>query len=164
MSYFANGYRKLKRIIAWFPVLWKDEDWHYAYLFEIIRFKISRMRTSIDANKIHIGYEKHVDQMKIAEELLARMAFSNFYDELFDRLRSIEKIGNCSCPEETFSIEHKSHDYEKSETGFSYFVDLSCEYCKNAWRRWIATEEKKKHADFEFLFRHLEKNIKKWWD
>ena len=48
--YFRNGYRRIKRFIIWFPIIWKDEDWDSAYLLEIIRFKISRMRREIEKN------------------------------------------------------------------------------------------------------------------
>ncbi len=73
--YFRNGYRRIKRFIAWFPVLWKDEDWDSAYLFEIMLFKISYMRQEMERDKRHVGYQRNVQDIKIAEELLKRIAF-----------------------------------------------------------------------------------------
>lgn len=49
--YFRNGQQRLKGLIAWLPVIWKDEDWDQVYLFEIMRFKICRMRQEIDKNQ-----------------------------------------------------------------------------------------------------------------
>lgn len=57
---FRTGKRRIVRFIAWFPVLWKDEDWSEHYLYEIMRFKISRIRKELDKNKRHVGYEKNV--------------------------------------------------------------------------------------------------------
>ena len=52
LHYFRSGYRRIKRLIAWFPIIWKDEDWQHEYLFKIMQFKISRLRKSINENKI----------------------------------------------------------------------------------------------------------------
>jgi hypothetical protein len=71
--YLKRSVRRTKRFFVWFPILWKDEDWDSAYLFEIMRFKISRIRKEVEKNKRHIGYEKDVRDMKVAEELLNRM-------------------------------------------------------------------------------------------
>ena len=95
-AYFSSGWRRIKRYIAWIPVLWKDENWDYAYLFEIMRFKISRMRKEIERNKRHVGYKEDLRQMKVAEELLRRVADSDdFYYELFEQLENKEKQGKC---------------------------------------------------------------------
>lgn len=55
ISHFRSRYRRIHRLIAWIPVLWKDEDWDPAYLFEVLRFKISRMRREIERNKRHMS-------------------------------------------------------------------------------------------------------------
>ena len=36
----------IKNICKWFPVIWKDRDWDDSFLFEIIKFKISKMAQS----------------------------------------------------------------------------------------------------------------------
>jgi hypothetical protein len=35
--------KKLQRIAAWLPILWKDEDWDQAYMVRMIQFKLRRM-------------------------------------------------------------------------------------------------------------------------
>lgn len=158
-GYFRRGWRRIKRYIAWFPILWKDEDWDYAYFFEIMRFKISRIRKATEKNKIYVGYEENVKQMKVAEELLRRVADSDdFYYELFEQLENKEKQGKCSCPDVTF-------DFEQCEDSrYSLFVDLSCDFCNKMRRFWTKRQDAKERQDFEFLFSHLKKNVKNWWD
>ena len=161
--YFRNGYRRFKRFIAWFPILWHDEDWDHAYLFKIMQFKISRMRKEMDRNQRHVGYEKNVRDMKVAEELLSRLHFSNFYYDLSKELENAQKQGKCACPEERYRFEPWLHPKTGEEIGCTQ-VDLSCEYCKDMWSRWYKRSDNKEKADFEFLFMHLKKNVKKWWD
>lgn len=162
--YFRSGYRRIKRFKAWFPILWHDEDWEPEYLFKIMRFKISRIREEIDKNKRHVGYEKRVREMKVAEELLHRFEFSNFYDSLNQQLEDNEKTGKCMCPEETYKIGPKYSYIDTRKSGPSYFINLSCSYCKKAQKRWWDRDYAKKKEDFEFLFKHLKKHVKKWWD
>jgi hypothetical protein len=72
--------------------------------------------------------------MKIAEELLRRFAFSNFYHELSEQLENAEKQGKCACPEETFCFEPYIDQKIGKHIG-SLYIDLSCNYCKNAKKR-----------------------------
>lgn len=166
--YFRNGRRRLKRFIVWFPILWKDEDWDSAYLFEIMRFKISQIRKEIDINKRHVGYEIRVREMKVAEELLARFAFngvySDFYYKLSEQIKSAEKKDNCTCPEEVYGIEPGEIDPKTGVRGFSTFVTYFCDYCRSRHSYWFKREEIKQKEDLDFLFMHLRKHIKKWWD
>ena len=160
---FRNGYRRLKRFLAWFPVLWKDEDWDSAYLFEIMRFKISRIRKEIDRNKLHIGYEKDVRDMKVAEDLLARFAGDDFYWTMFQAQQDTEKAGKCTCPDETMSFKSCTDDNGASK-GYSEIVFLTCEFCKERHKYWFEREDKKERDDLAFLFGLLRKKSRRWWD
>ncbi len=102
--YFRSGYRRIKRFIAWFPIIWQDEDWDYVYLFKIMQLKISRIRHEVEKNHHHLNWQKDVRDMKVAEELLSRMGFSDFYDDLNEQLRDRERAGKCFCPEEKYKI------------------------------------------------------------
>jgi hypothetical protein len=157
--YIKTGYRGLRRIIAWLPVLWNDEDWAPEYLFEIMRFKISRMRQEIEKNAYHVSYKKEVRRMQVAEELLRRAAIYNFYDQLSRQRENREKNGKCSCPDNALSL-----DREPGEFGDCYLIDRSCSYCKSLRAFWFRRQQAKEQEDFAFLFRHLEKYAKKWWD
>lgn len=162
--YLKRSFRRTKRFFVWFPILWKDEDWDSAYLFEIMRFKISRIRKEVEKNKRHIGYEKDVRDMKVAEELLNRIAFSDFHWELSQAIESLEKAGKCSCPKESWNLEPCSHDAKTGEPTRFRHIDLSCEYCKQARPRWIKRQKAKEKEDYDFLFRHLQKKAQRWWD
>lgn len=41
----ATLYRNFKKIISWIPIIWKDRDYDYEYLFDIERKKLSQMLT-----------------------------------------------------------------------------------------------------------------------
>jgi len=154
---FKRAYRRIKRFIAWFPIIWDDEDWDYAYLYEIMRFKISRMRKEIDSNKRHIGYEKNVRYMKIAEELLHRMSFSDFYFDLEQKLEQQEKKDRCSCPEPDFKVVDIGNNMLQR-------ISLTCDFCNHNFKRWLDRDRKKQKEDRKYLFELLDKRSNKWWD
>jgi hypothetical protein len=164
VSSFRSGYRCIRRVVAWFPVLLKDEDWDPAYLFDILRFKISRMRREIEKNKRHIGYEKDVRDMKVAETLLERLGFSDFYWDLAKQLENEEKGENCTCPEEVIKFEPCAFNLKTKEPTFYQSFDRSCSYCQKARNRWYKRRECKEKADLDYLFSHLRKKIQRWWD
>lgn len=101
--------------------------------------------------------------MKVAEELLARFGFSDFYYELNKKLEEAEKLGKCDCPEDTFGSEPCAYDKMGEPIAFRD-IDLSCSFCQAARRRWFKRQDAKEREDFEFLFQHLKKHVKKWWD
>jgi hypothetical protein len=134
--WIRRGKRRIKRFIAWFPIIWKDEDWDSTYLFEIMRFKISRIRKEIERNKRHVGYEKHAKQMLVAEELLDRIGFSNFYFDQSEHMKEMEKDGKCTCPEETYAMEPYQYDPKTGKPTLYKWINLSRDYCKKASSRW----------------------------
>ncbi len=38
----------IKNLIKWFPIIWRDSDWDYAYLLTIIAFKMENMAEHMD--------------------------------------------------------------------------------------------------------------------
>lgn len=144
---FRNGWNRLKRFIAWFPIIWRDEDWDSAYLYEIMRFKISRIRKELEAGARHVGYENDIRNMKIAEELLKRQSFSDFYHK--NDYRNIEF---CKCTDEMFS------DWINSE---NIYISPFCEWCSGKYQ--IKRAITKEKEDYDFLWKHMRKESRKWW-
>jgi hypothetical protein len=147
------AWRRIKRFIVWFPIIWKDEDWEETYLFEIMRFKISRLRKNIEKEQHHIGWEKDVRNMKIAEELLSRHSFSDFYRENDDK----NKIG-CTCKPYRF------RDCIKKLPGgqYSEWINPFCEWCRKKTQ--LRRKHKKEKEDFDYLWKLMHKESQKWWD
>jgi hypothetical protein len=74
-----RSFRKLKRIIEWLPILWRDEDWDYQFLVKIIQFKLRRMADCIDRNEI-ISDHKKARQMRIVAGHLDRFQAHSYWD------------------------------------------------------------------------------------
>ena len=62
-------YYNIRRIISWIPILWKDRNFDYSYLYIIMQFKISHMRKRAECN-ITTTSMRDAKYMKICEKLL----------------------------------------------------------------------------------------------
>lgn len=148
--------RRIKHFIAWAPVIWRDEDWDSAYLYEIMRFKISRIRKETERAARYVGYEKDAKQMRIVELILQRHVLDgeNFYYNLGESYK--ERDGVCACPEEVFA-------FERLPNGCSKMVFHFCDFCEKNRKRWHDEEYKKQKADLKFCMEMIGRHSRKWW-
>lgn len=149
--------RRIAKFWAWFPIIWRDEDWDSAYLFEIMRFKIARIRKELETNCRHIGVEKQIQHMKVVEELLNRHGFSDFYhDNRFD----YDHQGLCTCKGKT--IDESCFEKIDSEIEAYSWKSPFCRWCNN--RIIIKRGVQKKEDDFAVLCELMRKHSRRWWD
>ncbi len=64
----VRTYRKVVKIVQWLPLLWRDEDFSYGYLLDIIQYKLRRMADHIEANDRHVGCRPTVKSMRITAQ------------------------------------------------------------------------------------------------
>lgn len=72
--------RFIKRLWAYLPVIWDDEDWDYMYLLRLVQFKVGRMRSHIKSCRAASpGYSQYqsrnktLRRMSIVENLIGRL-------------------------------------------------------------------------------------------
>ena len=145
LYWWRNGYRRLKRFIAWFPIIWRDEDWDSAYLFEIMRFKLSRLRISFQKNNRHHCCDDICQQIRITEVLLERFAFNDvLLPESGKRYPEF-----CSC------MPNNWRELTQGWRGGRF-----CKYCVTS----LKNDEKIKKDLFKLLWKNFEKHSLNWWD
>ena len=66
-------------MIAWAPVIAQDHDWDHAYLFEILRFKLSRMERCL-RNGCHMHRERDAEQIRLCVLLLDRLIADDYWN------------------------------------------------------------------------------------
>ncbi len=152
VSFVRHFLRFLKRLKFWIPVLWNDEDWDSAYLFIMMQLKISRIRECVYSNKRHEGWERDVRNMKIAEELLARLSGDSEY-------KYYHRSEFCTCPTDNpFSDKYLI----PSDRGRSTWNFPHCRHCLKGFG--IKQQARKEKLDAEYLWDLMRKHSKRWWD
>jgi len=139
-------FSNIQRIICWLPKLWKDRDWDYIYLYQIIEYKLKRMENCIK-NGYSVYPEKVTKRIKVCRELLNRLAkndYTNeFLSEYYDKYPLfIENVkGKLILKEcEKNPLDEKKYKWAKQD------------------------EEYRQRYDIDYLFYLLKKYHRYWWD
>ncbi len=143
MSKIKQWFKNIHRICVWIPILWNDRDWDYAYILDILKFKISRNRSYLEKYGIGLDKDKHIKQMKTVECLIERLTSPYCmaeYDEHFKKWGYANDLM-------LLVINNKRTKQESDE-----------------FKRIVDKEEYMWQQDFKYLNSILNKHLRKWWD
>ena len=89
--------RGIRNLIAFVPLIWRDRDWDYCFLLEMLVFKLRRMEAAFVSDAaVSLDSEKAAASIKFCHETLAR-AWEDDYRA--DELAAHEgKWGRSCCP------------------------------------------------------------------
>ncbi len=146
-----NFIQFLKDLIYWVPKIWQDRDWDPTYLYQMMRWKIERMRKHMKWAQRHVGWEKDVRDMGICINLLKRCEQDDIYDEMYGLFRR-PKCPNCI-----------KEDKKEDELGFLTYNWHMCDPCVNQFKRERKWLDAKQKADRTYLFQLLSKRCDRWW-
>lgn len=137
---------KIRRILQWIPILWRDEDWDFDYILRILRYKLSRTRETIISNNIIAEADQVAAEIRMAEQILERLEKNDYAEDLY---AAIER-------------DFGEHDLKRlTRTGVN--DENSDEYRRRIVEASNAAQ-KARDADLDLLFRHLRERIEFWWD
>lgn len=142
------------RVLAWIPVIWRDRDFDYVFLYKILRYKLSRMEKACS-----IAVDDHTaKELWLAQALLKRLEKDN-YTELEERdherrwgmldIKFTEtcnphvNLGEFYYSKATTPEENERANKEASEIG----------------RRADARREN----DLDYLFKLMRECVQRWW-
>jgi hypothetical protein len=75
----------IKRIIKWTPVIWKDRDWDYVYLYQIIYKKLDTMEDFFRSDKtMTMDSLNTAEEIREAKKILKRMIEEYSYYEGYE--------------------------------------------------------------------------------
>ena len=88
IRYFINS---IKNLIKWFPIIWRDRDWDYAYIEDILLFKLNNMHkrfsnpdtTHVDWNSKHA--KPAFKALKLSIQILERRRDNYYTDYWWNR-------------------------------------------------------------------------------
>lgn len=149
----------IKNLIVWFPLIWRDRQWDYIFIYRILHKKLSLMEKFIRKDGIHVRNIQDADKMKTCILLLERLmndiyhdqAFKKHYEKWGDPLMRFIDCEHEDCHEIIFDYKNvKTEKDEKQKT--------------KEFRRCIKHEEYLMKQDSELLFKMLHKHIRTWWD
>ena len=73
--------RFIVRIIRWMPIIWKQEDWDFEYMYDLLEIKMKDIQNCLRKDKLHVGSDKHVREISICLGYMDRYRNSDKYLE-----------------------------------------------------------------------------------
>jgi hypothetical protein len=78
-----NLKRGLVNLYKWLPVVWKDRDWDYGFVFNLLKFKLEEMSKYTSSRKNHSDWKHNVRNINICVSLIDKL--NDYYEtEYFD--------------------------------------------------------------------------------
>jgi hypothetical protein len=66
----------IKNLWRWFPIIWKDRDWDYYYIFQVLKFKLEKQAK-------HLG-GRDAELMMTCVRLINKLQNEEYYEEYYD--------------------------------------------------------------------------------
>jgi hypothetical protein len=159
-TFFANVREFINKLIVYVPFLWKDRDWDYGFLEQMLMIKLNRMAKNIESNDYIESSKRVAKQIRYAVYLLERIR-SNY--DLNAAIAKHEAKWGVSY--RTHKVHEKNPEYYVWEVHYPNAVteELKQEAHKDidAAYRYIA---KKESELYDRLFKHLRRYWTGFWD
>ena len=155
---FKNLKYGIINLIKWFPIVWKNRDWDYGFILDILKFKLINVEKMFRHYGNHMNSERDADNVHKALLYLDRMINYDYHDNVFKH--HDKKWGQMKM------------EFKDSEDGKS-LLDIIRPNVKTEkdkvkehkeYRRLSEIVEKQEVQDYEMFFDHLKKHIRSWWD
>lgn len=144
----------VRKLIAYIPVLWRDRDWDYAYIYILLEFKLQRMEKCLLNGHHEIDNYK---QLGRAIELLGRLKDDAYYFTTPLYLEHEKKWGKLIWLKDDHPLDVKLvRENVKTREDWKQWSIESMEMHKEL-------DDQKKQNKAEF-FKLLHDNIERWWD
>ncbi len=139
-------------IIRWFPVIWKDRDWDYYYIFALLYHKFSNMEKFFRSDNAYSANALDVaDKIRVAKLLCKRIIDDNYVDNALMPVE--EKYGELK-----YHFEPTNNEKLKAMV-FDEFPEE-----RKARSKAYEHAEYMEKQDRKMLFTMLDKYIDGWWD
>ena len=73
MYKIKNKIRQIRKVLRWIPILWRDRDWDYYFVYEILKQKLIDTEAYIRKDGLHVFNEHDADSIKTAIEMIEKV-------------------------------------------------------------------------------------------
>lgn len=150
----------VRNLISWFPIIWKDRNWDYWFIYVILRHKLHLMEQNIRRYGHHTTSDKDADKIKVCVLLLDRLINDDYHENVY--YQYYKRWGH---PEMVFQEFTKNS--KLGELLFRYPNVKNEEDDKLRHAQYLSKgqlSEALKKQDLDLLFKIMNKHIQTWWD
>lgn len=132
--------RFIRRLYRWIPLLWKQEDWDYHYIYDLIIFKMKEIRKNIEQDTWHHPdcIKEELEQIDSCLDHFDKYENWTDYIEIPEPTKDFERWTDCGDGCKTLNFTDEEHEaYQKAnkfeEEHFKAFWDEFIKYHRNWW-------------------------------
>ena len=166
----------IKNLIRWFPVIVKDRDYDYYFIFEILKTKLKHQAKYIGDRDIHVNAKRDSEIMMLCVRLIDKIQSEYYTDEYMgyheSRYNWLDMEENPDCKE--LEVEEVSETYdeyfEKHKTAVRrIFKDTNLQVFKlnnKNYKQKLAMNlgRYNEMRAQDLLFKLINRNIRGWWN
>jgi len=76
-----NKIRQIRNVIRWIPIIWRDRDWDYYFIYEILKQKLINQEQYIREQGIHVFNKADADSIRTAIEMIDKVQHEYHIDK-----------------------------------------------------------------------------------
>lgn len=154
---------RVKRLIRWIPVIWKQYDFDYNYALDVFKLKLTELAEFLESDKAHTSSAKvNAGKIRTVLKLMDKVYNGDYETEYQYKLN--EEYGEELLEFKLIPCENKEG---YSELKYSYELTETPEKIAeiNARQGELIRESiEKRDRAHKLLWELIEHNIQKWWD
>lgn len=165
--------RKVKKILLWIPIVWRDEDYDDFYIYEILKTKLITVAEYLSKKHelSYIGQERDAEIVNTCIRLIDRIQ-TDFYELEFAEHYNFDVEYNPVPGTSTYKLEFVNEDYSKMPEYFAKNTNLYKRVKRefenenaelDTYRIGLMISVYKQQKARELLFKLMSNNISKWW-
>lgn len=74
----------IKNLYKWFPVIWKDRDWDYYYIYQVLKFKLEKQASHLNKYGYHVNAGRDAELMMTCVRLINKLQNEEYYERYYD--------------------------------------------------------------------------------
>lgn len=154
-------FRRIKKIINWIPILWKNFDFDYWYIIEVFKYQLIRTADYLESNRAKtVSAKIHAQKIRTAIRLIDKVYGDDSYDMEYQK--QLEDLYGKSTIE---FIKIKDKDLYSVEIVYENKYDKkTLEEIEEKTKELLLKADQKQKRAHKLLWAFIEHNIQKWWD
>ena len=160
----TSGLRSLR---YWVPIIWKDRDWDYWHIYNILKFKLEQNAKLLQNKQRFVNSTRSAEKMllcarliEIQQEELYAMEYMDYNETDFEFLPTNDELYE-------LRINEISESYDEYFAKYPRQYKIALQECgadasKTKLAIVIGTQNQQRSKDL--LYRIIQENIERWWD
>lgn len=150
--------KRIRRFIAFAPIIWKGGDWDYRYAVSLFKFQLLRIANYIEKNDNYVNNKNDVNRIRLVCRLMDKVYNEEYATEYQDILEEMygEDVLNCKF--------EKIEGTDSSRMFWEYESWENADEINKIKNDLFSMCQKRQERAHRLLWQMIEKDIRKWWD